>query len=263
MTIKQKLEVFASKNYVGAKLLDMIMYLSSLRFTGDQYECPICTGNFRKFLSGGNDNNRQNSKCPRCRSLERHRTIWIYIKSKTDILKNKQKILYIAPEYCFRKQFDSLKNIQYISIDLESPLAMKKMDITDLKFAEFEFDGIFCLHVLEHVENDIKAMHEFFRVLKPSGWAILQVPVLREKTYEDKSINTKELRLKHFGQEDHVREYGLDFKERLEESGFFVNVESLQKIISNEQADRYRILFANNEMENIYFCTKPKENNEI
>ena len=113
MTIKQKLEVLISNNFVGAKLLDMIMYLSSLRFAGDQYECPICNGKFSKFLSGGNENNRQNVKCPRCRSLERHRTIWIYLKSKTDILKTKQQILYIAPEYCFRKQFDALKNIFY------------------------------------------------------------------------------------------------------------------------------------------------------
>ena len=188
MGIKRKLEVLASSNLVLARIMNIFIYISSLRYSGTRYECPICNGKFRKFLSGGNENQRQNSKCPRCRSLERHRLVWIYLKHKTNFLKSKQKLLYVAPEYCFRKKFDSLKNIQYISVDLESPLAMKKMDVTNLKFDDSIFDSIICLHVLEHVQDDKKAMREFLRVLKPGGWAILQVPILGEKTYEDDTI---------------------------------------------------------------------------
>ena len=258
MSIKQKLEVAASSNLVFAQIMDIFIYLSSLRYAGTRYECPICNGKYRKFLFGGNENQRQNAKCPRCRSLERHRLVWIYLKLKTNFLKLKHNILYVAPEYCFRKKFASLKNIHYISVDLESPLAIKKMDVTDLEFDDSTFDSIICLHVLEHVQDDKKAMREFFRVLKPGGWAILQVPVLREKTFEDDTINTKEMRLKYFGQDDHVREYGIDFKERLEESGFIVNVENLHKDISADQANRYRLLFKNNNMEDIYFSIKPR-----
>lgn len=258
MGIKRKFEVLASSNLVLAQIMDIFIYLSSLRYAGTKYECPICNGKYRKFLSGGNENQRQNAKCPRCRSLERHRLVWIYLKIKTNFLKSKQGILYVAPEYCFRKKFDSLKNIKYISIDLESPLAMNEMDVTDLEFGDSTFDSIICLHVLEHVQDDRKAMLEFFRVLKPGGWAILQVPIFREETYEDDNINTKELRLKHFGQDDHVREYGLDFKDRLDESGFVVKVENIQDDISATQINRYRLLSEDNNMDSIYFCIKPK-----
>ena len=96
MSIKQKLEVAASSNLVFAQIMDIFIYLSSLRYAGTRYECPICNGKYRKFLFGGNENQRQNAKCPRCRSLERHRLVWIYLKLKTNFLKLKHNILCIV-----------------------------------------------------------------------------------------------------------------------------------------------------------------------
>jgi ubiquinone/menaquinone biosynthesis C-methylase UbiE len=168
-------------------------------------------------------------------------------------------ILYIAPEYCYRKNFKRFKNIQYTSIDLENPIAMMKMDITDLKFDDSSFDCILCLHVLEHVEDDRNAVKELYRVLKPNGWAILQVPILRDKTFENPSIKTREQRLKYFGQEDHVRIYGLDFKERLTELGFKVEVENLREQIPPKSVNRYRLTTTDNSLGSVYLCTKPSE----
>jgi ubiquinone/menaquinone biosynthesis C-methylase UbiE len=189
--------------------------------------------------------------------LERHRLIWLFLKYRTNLFSTRLKLLYVAPEYCFRKNFQRFKNIQIISIDLENPIAMMKMDITDLKFNDSLLDCILCLHVLEHVEDDRKAIKDLYRVLKPNGWAILQVPILRDKTFEDPSIKTREQRLKYFGQEDHVREYGLDFKDRLTEAGFQVKVETLKEEISPNSVFRYRLLTTDKNLQSVYFCTKP------
>jgi ubiquinone/menaquinone biosynthesis C-methylase UbiE len=134
-----------------------------------------------------------------------------------------------------------------------------KMDIANLKFPDSSFDCIICLHVLEHVEEDRKAMREFYRVLKPNGWAILQVPILRDKTFEKSSIRTRTQRLKYFGQEDHVRQYGLDFKDKLLDVGFRVNVETFDKEISPDIINRYRLKVKDIKHENLYFCTKPDQ----
>ncbi len=257
MFSKQSIEVFASSHSFLSWLLDLTMYLQSLPYLGNKFECPICNGKFKTFLPGGMNNLRQNSKCPRCRSLERHRLIWLFLKNRTNFFTTRLKLLYIAPEYCFRRNLQRFKNIQYISIDLENPIAMMKMDITDLKFNDSSFDCVLCLHVLEHIEDDRKAMKELYRVLKPNGWAILQVPILRDKTFEDPSIKIREQRLKYFGQEDHVREYGLDFKDRLKKAGFQVEVETLKEDISPNSVYRYRLIITDKNLESIYFCAKP------
>ena len=86
-----------------------------------------------------------------------------------------------------RQSLEALTNVDYTSVDLESPLAMHKEDLTKLSFKDNVFDAILCYHVLEHIEDDKKAISELFRVLKPNGWAILQTPIDedREHTFED------------------------------------------------------------------------------
>ncbi|MEJ2053426.1 MAG: methyltransferase domain-containing protein [Calditrichaceae bacterium] len=256
MSPKQKIEIFAASHPSLRPFLELALYLNALRYRGNNYECPVCGGKFKTFLPGGSKNQRPDAKCPGCRSLERHRIVWLYLKQKTNLFNQNNDLLYFAPEYCFRRIFDKLKNINYISVDLESPTAMEKMDVTDLKFDEATFDCILCLHVLEHVEDDKKAMQELYRVIKPNGWAIIQVPIVREKTYEDAAIRNPEDRLKHFGQEDHVREYGLDFKDRLADAGFTVTVEPVEKVVSSEDMQRYRLTTNDKDLKNIYFCRK-------
>lgn len=153
-------------------------------------------------------------------------------------------MLHIAPELCFIDRFEALENIEYITGDIESPLAKVKMDIHDIPFEANTFDIVFCNHVLEHVESDIRAMEEMQRVLKPGGWAILQVPFfypLNEETTEDTSITDPRERERRFGQDDHVRLYGKDYADRIRSTGFHVKEEKLVFDLDTKEVERYAL----------------------
>jgi len=165
------------------------------------------------------------------------------------------EFLHIAPELCFIHRFEKLGNLKYVTADIESPLAKVKMDIHKIPFETNNFDAAMCNHVLEHVEDDIKAMKEIFRVLKPGGWAILQVPFMGkdlDETFEDPSVITPSDREKTFGQKDHVRIYGKDYPERLRKAGFEVVEDTFVMDFSDTQIKR----FALPAREIIYFCKK-------
>jgi SAM-dependent methyltransferase len=191
-------------------------------YQGNRVACPICNHHYKKFRPYGRIRSRENALCPNCLSLERHRLIWLYLKEKTNFFSDKLHVLHIAPEHCFMKPFEKQHSENYITADIESPLAKVKMDIHHIPFSDNHFDVILCNHVLEHVTDDIQVMKEFYRVLKPGGWAILQVPFFNpvpEKTFADNSITDPGKREKIFGQDDHVRKYGNDYSQRIERSG--------------------------------------------
>jgi SAM-dependent methyltransferase len=150
---------------------------------GNKFTDPIDNKSFRTFLPYGYGKQRNNVLSPSTLSLERHRLLWLYLKDKTDFFISQKKVLHIAPEQCFLNRFKKLKNLDYITADLYSPIADVKADICNLPFKNNEFDVIFCNHVLEHIENDNKAMSELYRVLKPNGFGIFQIPqdLTREK----------------------------------------------------------------------------------
>jgi SAM-dependent methyltransferase len=228
--------------------------VNKIIYGGETYYCPICDKNYKKFLPGGN-NVEGNSKCPGCSSLERQRLLWLYLTEKLKIQNQKLRLLNIAPDYAIQSKLKSLGRIKYVSIDLESNLAMQKQDLTNLTFSDSYFDAILCYHVLEHIEDDRKAMLELFRILKPGGWAILQTPIDKdkEKTFEDFSIKSSQERKKYFGQEDHVRIYGRDYFDRIEESGFRVIEDDFINKFSETEKERF--VLDKNEM--IFFCSKP------
>jgi SAM-dependent methyltransferase len=219
------------------------MRFGALFLKGNNVECPVCGGRFRKFLPYGYNNVRENVLCPKCLSLERHRLLWLYLKEKTGFFRNNYKVLHIAPEQCFYKRFRKLNNLQYVTADLESPLADIKMDIQSIPLNDNEFDIIICNHVLEHVKDDNRALHELFRVLKPGGFAILQVPVdiSLPATYEDDSITNPKEREKHFRQKDHFRLYGADFPERTKKAGFIITETNYLDEINNDLKIRFRL----------------------
>ena len=191
-------------------------------YTGNRVECPICQHHYRVFLPYGRINPRPNALCPSCLSLERHRLIWLYLREKTTFFRQKLNVLHIAPEHCFMKPFEKQHGDGYITADIESPLAKVKMDIHQMPFEDNRFDAVLCNHVLEHVTDDIKAMSEIRRVLKPGGWAIMQIPFFSpvpDATFEDHSITDKRERERIFGQDDHVRKYGKDYVSRINRSG--------------------------------------------
>jgi SAM-dependent methyltransferase len=162
-------------------------------------------------------------------------------------------MLHVAPESCFESRFKERLGAGYLTADLFSPLAMVKMDITDIQYPDQTFDVIYCSHALEHVVDDRKAMREFFRVLKNDGWAILLVPITSEKTFEDSSIVDPKERQKAFGQEDHVRRYGPDYVERLRDAGFTVEITRASDLADSDEAVRMGLTPASGE---IYYCTK-------
>jgi predicted SAM-dependent methyltransferase len=230
--------------------------LRTIVYIGNQVICPCCEGHFRTFISYRNYGGKLREKaiCPRCSSVERHRLLWLYLKNKTNLFTKNLKVLHFAPEYYFQKRFASLEKLDYVSVDLASPLAEVKMDITSISYGDNFFDVILCNHVLEHIPDDRKAMQELFRVLKPGGWAILQVPIdlNLEQTFEDPSIVSPEDRERLFGQYDHVRLYGRDYKNKLEQAGFQVKVDEYVRSLGTEIIKKYGL----KETEDIYFCTK-------
>ncbi len=165
--------------------------------------------------------------CPRCGSLGRQRTDWLFLTERTDLLRAQTRLLHVAPERCFAQGLQSRSNISYLSGDYDSATAMERIDITAILYPDASFDVVICNHVLEHVSDDRRAMREILRVLRPGGWAMLQVPVdhKRETTFEDPSITDPQARRQAFGQYDHARAYGRDYSERLAREGFDVSVD--------------------------------------
>ncbi|MDU8885263.1 methyltransferase domain-containing protein [Yeosuana sp. MJ-SS3] len=208
---------------------------------GNNYTDPIDCKSFRSFLPYGYEKQRHNVLSPSTLSLERHRLLWLYLKNETNFFTDKLKVLHFAPEQSFYKRFRKMKNLDYTTTDLKSPLAEVKADICDLPFSDNEFDVILCNHVLEHIPEDTKAMQELYRVLKPGGFGIFQIPqdLNRELTFEDDSITDKKERAKIFGQYDHVRIYGRDYFDKLRQIGFNVEEVDYTSTLSIEEINQY------------------------
>lgn len=196
---------------------------------------------------------RPNAMCPNCASLERHRLIWLYLL-EMGIETKKLSVLHVAPEPSLQTKLLELSNISCTSVDLNSKIAMLNMDITRMSFPNQSFDVILCSHVLEHIVEDIAAMSELNRVLRSGGFSIMMVPISgRYETHEDPSADTPEKRLKIFGQEDHVRLYGLDYADRLGSVGFKVDSIEYSKKMDRMEFDSYCL----NRNETLYVGFKP------
>jgi SAM-dependent methyltransferase len=207
---------------------------------GKRFHCPLCGRGYRKFLPGGSSG-RANARCPGCNSLERHRLLASLIdKLKADKgLGTTGRVLHVAPEAALAGLFS--RGADYLSIDLDGSQAMMAMDITALDFPHESFDIVICNHVLEHVPDDRKALKELFWVLKPDGWGTIQVPMKGEVTQEDLSIADPEERSRLYGQDDHVRQYGRDFLDRLREAGFEVSEYRKEDWLSPDELARLSV----------------------
>lgn len=218
--------------------------LVDILYRGNKFTDPINGKSYRKFLPYGYVKQRDNALSPGTLSLERHRLLWLYLNNETNFFSKTLKVLHIAPEQCFYNLFKNLKNINYTTFDLNSPLADIKGDICNLPFKENSFDFILCNHVLEHINDDKKAMKELYRVLNKNGTAILQVPINQKssKTFEDSSIVDKKERIEKFGQYDHIRLYGLDYFKKLESFGFKVDPLKYSKEFTESEIIKYGLI---------------------
>lgn len=223
------------------RLSYVIRPILAMGLSGSKFTDPIDGKSFRSFLPYGYGHQRNNVLSPSTLSLERHRLLWLYLQNETDFFSKEISVLHFAPEQAFYKRFRKQKNLKYTTTDLESPLADVKADICNLPFEDNSFDFILCNHVLEHIPDDKKAMQELYRILKPGGIGIFQIPqdLNREVTFEDDSIVDKTERARIFGQYDHVRVYGRDYFDKLRAVGFKVDTIDYTQKLTPELVKKY------------------------
>ena len=223
-------------------------------YAGKKFEDPITGKKYRKLLPYGRLTPRKNALASHSLSLERHRLFWLFLQNETDFFQEKHKVLHLAPEYCFLKIFRKLPNIEYVTADLCSPWVDYHFDVHKIPFEDASFDVVFANHLLEHVSDDAKVLSEFYRVMKPKGFGIFMVPMntSAQKTQEDPTITDPKMREKLYGQDDHVRLYGLDYPKRLQEAGFEVLEYDMQKSLGESKIERYCL----DKGDRLYLCLK-------
>jgi SAM-dependent methyltransferase len=243
----------------GARRHRLLGAVRAARHRGDAVECPCCGSSFSRFLP---HRGRQQAKCPRCGSLERHRVLWLFLERETDLFERRGAMLHIAPEYALQRRLSRLPGLRYVTGDLDSPLADHHLDVMDLPFPAASFDFLICNHVLEHVADDRRAMAEIHRVLAPGGWAILMCPVdrRRETTLEDPSARSPQERHRLFGQGDHLRLYGSDYADRLAAAGFAVRAERYADSFDSSSAARCGLRREDDAFgeEDVFLCLRPE-----
>ncbi len=213
-------------------------------YTGNSKECNICNKKLSRFII----NNKNESMCPKCGSLERDRRLWSLLTP--NFIKENSKILDFSPSRSLARKLKSIRNISYFPSDLSGHfLADYQFDITKIEAQDATFDLICCYHILEHIEEDRLAMNELFRVLKSDGIIFIQTPFKDGDTYENESITSEKDRLEHFGQEDHVRIYSENgLKERLQQAGFTIEIKHF-----SEEDNNY---FGFSKKETVFLATK-------
>jgi SAM-dependent methyltransferase len=234
--------------------IEILLTLRALLFIGNKYTCPCCGWKVRAFTHGGSSLRvRPLGYCPRCNAKARHRRWWLFLQTETNLFINHLRLLHVSPNYCLSRRFITLPNIEYVGVDFYNHRNICiKMNLPATPILSDTVDAILCIHVLEHIQEDRKAIHELYRVLKPGGWAGISAPIrLDQPTYEDPSITSPEERQRAFGETVHVRYYGFDLMDRLEEAGFQV------KFFPGKDVDQLsRKKYGLRDDENIFYCTK-------
>lgn len=229
-------------------------------------ECPFCGGRYERFLPFGvvgsvfarkdvvGASARINARCPTpdCCSLDRERLLYLFLRHRTDLLTSAARVLHVAPEPNLARVLTARP--VYVAVDFGANGGSIPMDITRLAFADASFDAVICSHVLEHVPDDRAALREVRRVLRPSGWAILQVPIAMSEsaTLEDDTITDPDARERTFSQRDHVRLYGRDYEDRVRAAGFSVTACNALDALGPAMCARYALC----ERESIFMATR-------
>lgn len=215
-----------------------------------QRHCPFCGWRGFRFDPFGNvQAARKDALCPNCGSLERQRTAFVLLRER---IPRGQKVLHAAPEPIIVPWLVSI-SAEYLNVDLTHP-AMRQMDLTAIELPSESRTLIWCSHVLEHIVDDRQALAEMFRVLEPGGLLVLQVPIGGDVTHEDPTVTSEADRLRVFLQEDHVRLYGRDLKDRVEAAGFDCELLSVNDLPA---ADRTLHGLNTQHCREVFLCWKP------
>lgn len=245
----------SSRPFVLA-LIDALLGIRAVAFAGTRFVCPCCNWRLRTFTRGGYSlRGRHHGYCPRCNAKARHRRVWLYLASRTSLFTEPHRVVDVAPKYSFSRRLSRMPNLDYVAVDIANrPNISLRMDLTAAPLADSSADAVICVHVLEHIENDRRAISEIFRILRPSGWALISVPLrLDQPTYEDPAIVSPAAREAAFGETTHVRMYGYDLLDRLTAAGFEVSLDLADDVDESTKA-RYGLL----DDENIFLCRKPE-----
>lgn len=225
---------FLIKNELFFRKFIYIFYL------GNSHQCAVCEKKFRKFLL----NQRGEKLCPSCGSMPRDRRL--FAEFRKEFSENQEiRLLDFSPSRSLYRKLIQMENLKYFPTDLSTDFISEyQFDITKIPVENNYFDCIFCYHILEHIDDDEKAMQELHRVLKNGGKAFVQTPFIKGEIYEDTTIKTEEDRLKYFGQKDHVRIYSVNgLARRLENAGFEVKIVTFDEDIYYGLCENEVVLF--------------------
>lgn len=242
------IKVYFCSNFIEDNFL---MIRSKNHFSGNKF-CVICENSLTDFLPAGireeifdkyhiiGSGYRENCLCPYCGARDRVRWFYYVLQNIIDISKVSGRLLHFAPETGIREYIKQNMNIDYYTGDIVAGRAMHVTDITDIQYKDDTFDYVICNHVMEHIVDEEKAVNEIKRVLKMNGKWIFSFPICTDiPTCEDPTIISPEARLKAYGQCDHVRLYGKDYKSRFENYGLKLQIYSPEKELDTISIKKY------------------------
>lgn len=219
--------------------LKLVRYAFAGWVPGGRHHCVVCghvVWRFMPYRSGSGGvpglmrimdmigSDADHFECPRCGAHDRERHLLMYMRAsgRLEGLRGKS-ILHFAPEKRLSRFIRDAQPARYVPCDLfpQSP-EVQRVDMLDMQFETGTFDMVIANHVLEHVDDEARALAEIRRVLNPGGFAILQTPYSRRlrRTWQDAGIDDPKSRLQAYGQEDHVRLFGRDIFDRIVAAGF-------------------------------------------
>lgn len=212
------------------------------------YCCPVCNRRVASFLplpdfyreklrehgctyslDDAETLNIRQYSCPYCNSSDRERLYALYIRERVASCHDKRLLdmVEFAPVPALGNMIRNTGTFRLRTADLFMDNVDDKVDLGNMSmYPDASFDCFICSHVLEHVADDRKALRELQRILKPSGWGILMVPVMLHLNdiEEDPLVADAGERWRRFGQHDHLRMYSKKgFIHRAEEAGFSVD----------------------------------------
>ena len=241
-----RMNLISRYNIPNEHILDCGKFIEVNNLANDAaHFCTVC-GNyvqeFKPFLTESGTV-QEAVFCPMCGSWHRWRFQRYVLSKYTEIFEKPCSVLCFAPEDYLIKTIAELNpECSLVTADIQYGRGNLKLDIMNMSvFADNSFDYFIANHVLEHVTDDKKAVDEIKRIIKPNGKIILSLPVSKEYpiTIEDTPDNGREDRIRLFGQSDHVRGYGTDYRARFEKFGLNVLAVSPESELSEDICDHW------------------------